>query len=342
MTGLSQSIGRAELTAVLATARWAISFGVQVHIWSDSKYIVNRVQAWIDNVECEATITWEHFDLWQMLFTELERMGRSAFRVTWVPSHLDYTKCESQIEEWISIWNGQADQLAVTMNHCRSSTAQYMLDQEAAYFDHWSQIAWRIRGYLLEVADLRLQGGTSTSGNPQQETINWTELVGTEPFSELLPINWQHQLHGGACQLPASFAIEILSRTIELEDDSDFSAITMIELTLWLAKIQQVKFPFWNSDFSRWDLCSIEERFTRPTLAFLLRLVRKAFVEAFSLLNLDAFFRRGLYCPAATSTQDGLILRAPRSFRQSTKSLLDQFVVGGRIRKAADLARPIT
>ena len=166
--------------------------------------------------------------------------------------------------------------------------------------------------------------------------------MGLDAVSDLLPVNWCQMLKQGVTQVPVDFALDLMEKILEIEDSSEgWQAISLIELTLWLAVKKKIKFPFWNSVFSQWELSDSHDRLTRPTLAYLIKMVRRACVEIFSLLNLDSFYRRGLLCPAAVSPQDGLIVRVPSSFQQLTMGLLNQFAVSGHIRKAADLAKPI-
>ena len=341
--GMRQSIGRAEITAVLAALKWANYFEAAIFMWSDSRYVVNRVQDLLRGTVVEILPNWENHDLWEQIYEDIQQGGAKSIEIAWIPSHLDYNKCDTPFEEWISLWNAQADQLATEMNRQRSEHFVYLQRQEQQYFDEWATNIRQTRDYLLAVAE---QKNKVKNEHPEFLIVpfpeDWAEELGDDTLAQHLPVNWLLQLRGAEIAFPTMF-YESLFRTLhDMEDTSgDWTVISIIELTLWMAKESRIHFPFWNSQSRDWDLQDITTRFVRPTLASLIGQVRKAVEELFTIFQINHFYRRGLICPAAAITTDGLSLRIPRELHARMLQLVSSFSGGRLIRKTADLAKPI-
>ena len=343
LSGMRQSIGRAEITAVLAAIKWANYFESAVCIWCDSQHVVQKVQDILHGLTVEILPNWENHDLWEQVLEEIQNGAAVSIRIIWIPSHLDFQKCESSLEEWISLWNAQADQLATETNRQRSDRFLYIQHQEQSYFDEWSPTARQVRDYLLAVAELRT--GVPNE-HPERLQVpfpaDWREELGSDSWSQLFPVNWQMRLRATHLTFPCRFYETILGHVLDGEHDSaDWKVVSLVELTLWLAQDQHLHFPFWSSSSRDWELQDITLRFVRPTLSTLIGLVRKAVEELLALFQISHLYRQGLLCPAAAIAIDGLPLCIPDELHARMLQLVKNFSGGRLIRKAADLAKPI-
>ena len=341
LAGLSQTIGRAELTAVLTVLHWVCYHEVHTVIWSDSRSTVDRLLSLIAGVDIEVSPHWENFDLWQQVEEALQQV-QTEVEVRWIPSHLDFSKCENTFEEWICLWNSAADSLAVQVNEQRSDRFRYLHQQEQEYYDHWQQISWQIRDYLLALADHKHQQPSVTARAVEPDDTDWQTLLGQDSATECIAVDWPRKISTASLKYPAAFYHDILQELFGLEDASrPYRIVSIVELTLWLAKDRQIFFPEWTSTTERWELTSLTNRFIRPTLAFLISQIRRSIIELFGLLEIDRFYRKGLMCTAAAARQDGIPLRVPCDLDQRFTQLVSSFSVGGLIRRASDLAKPI-
>lgn len=108
LAGLPQIIARAELSAVIAAIRWSSFWRVQVHMCLDALEIHKGLQQRLDGHR--TSVADSNADLW-IIVDELLACATDLVTTTWIPSHLDQTKCESPFEEWIAIHNGIANSL---------------------------------------------------------------------------------------------------------------------------------------------------------------------------------------------------------------------------------------
>ena len=63
----------------------------------------------------------DNADLWMSLQHSLQQLAPEQIRFRHVPSHLDPTKCDSPMDEWLAANDSQADAAAVMANNNRPS-----------------------------------------------------------------------------------------------------------------------------------------------------------------------------------------------------------------------------
>ena len=84
LSGITQSIDRAELTAILAALRWSTS--ADICIWSDSLSCVNLAD-YVQQHE-HVPINVENYDLWLAVQDALRLRAGCTTMFRWVPSHV--------------------------------------------------------------------------------------------------------------------------------------------------------------------------------------------------------------------------------------------------------------
>ena len=92
-----QSISRAELCGALAAIKWTLQHQTEVHLWSDSKYVVDGIQAILDGRWQVLDALCENHDLWHQIGAHLADLPVGLFQASWIPYHLDYTICTTDI-----------------------------------------------------------------------------------------------------------------------------------------------------------------------------------------------------------------------------------------------------
>ena len=130
----------------------------------------------------------------------------------------------------------------------------------------------------------------------------------------------------------------------ELEDGLVVYPICFEEIAICLAHQPQFCFPFWNAHTGSMDNAPLCTRFQKPTLSWILSVVRAAF--AFLRFRFgqfgDVFFTNhnkvslGIHRPC-----NGLYVRMSQFHVQRSSDLTTGFTQNRPIRKACDLARPV-
>ena len=116
--GILQTIGRAELLAIISAVEWAVAHDTLITIWTDSASTCSRANLLLQQPRA-AFLAGENHDLWQRLAEALERTAFEQVIICWTPSHIDVACCDTSQEEFLATWNDIVDTLAVTTNRDR-------------------------------------------------------------------------------------------------------------------------------------------------------------------------------------------------------------------------------
>ena len=116
------------------------------------------------------------------------------------------------------------------------------------------------------------------------------------------------------------------------------------ECALILAAERQFRFPFWVASSQCFELFHIDNRFERPTLAYVVSCVRKAFAFCCGLHSDfgDVLFQGhakvhlGIHRPTS-----GIFVRLLPSFIEKGCNALTRFTSARALRKCNDWARPL-
>lgn len=151
--GLPQTIGRAELVAIIAGLEWCHRFNVVAHFWCDSLFVAKGLATLVALGDIPAH--WEHFDLWLRALALLELVPLGTQHIHWIPSHLDPLLCESPFESWVAHWNAMADRVAVQVNQQRSSGFWQLLSEAQETDGVWLARIAAVRQFYFKVAEAR-------------------------------------------------------------------------------------------------------------------------------------------------------------------------------------------
>ena len=119
--GVVQSNQRAEAVAILVAVRQAVHSGLQLMIWSDSRYCVDLVELLLSpqGVSNDTiSASWDHADVWTLTNDRLTELpvsaeGRPMLAIKWVKAHTDYEDVLFGRVDWLHWYmNKEADRLA--------------------------------------------------------------------------------------------------------------------------------------------------------------------------------------------------------------------------------------
>ena len=285
--GLCQSSDIAELHGLLACLRWAVDFMIKVHIWSDSKYIIDAVKwLWAHRF---VPAKWKHQKLWQDVLFLLDQLDLSCPTFHWVPSHMDPDSSHDPFDDWWIAWNCRADKAAGMLNDQRGSDYWRLWHAADAFHMEQREALRQLRSFYMKVANRQMEAGASSSTTlpemPEPERRTDIDFI-----SEMLCIGWQQQcvqlVHEKGI-FPAPFYVELL-KWVLVHEDTQLAPypISFLELTFGLLECT-FDFPFMVN--GTWKMEATRDRFERPTLAYCVGVVRKAWrflIREFDLVGL--------------------------------------------------------
>ena len=175
-------------------------------------------------------------------------------------------------------------------------------------------------------------------------------LVGDEGdevqlVSDQLPVNWQVQCRQTTGSLPGQFLTSILQWLCAAEQfENPPVTISDLEFVFILLDSGDFAFPFQLDGSTNWQMKHLEDLFQKPTMAMLLRPLQQA-LQHINFLFPDVTLRT----PSRPAKELGVYislkgLRAclPRPIVQQARERLISFTCHRPVRRAGDLARPVT
>ena len=339
LTGLLQTVNRAELTAILVCVRWVLNFRARARIWTDSKYAHNWLRAGLELHVSQVPPSVDNHDLINELLADTALLDQGQLEIRWLPSHLALERCETASEEWAVLWNDQADRQAIRSNLDRSDTFWRLVARGQERVDTWVPFLRDLRRFHLEVGD-HLRTAQTDEADQVVDDTPWEEVVQHCSLDARLPEAWMSTFQLFKSDRVAEYAHWLLEAIRPLQDESaDFLPVSFIELTLYLFEREDFTIPHVREGQ---DLLIAPRRlFNRPTLARMVHAVRGAVREVCDFFDLSCYLTRGprleshIFLPC-----DCLILRPRPEVRSQLRELTSTFSGGRGIRKTADLARP--
>ena len=146
VSGLCQTIARAELSAMLHLLTWAETYCGELHAWSDSKTVIEGFRFIQHNGLVPRD--YDHQDL-RLALDSKYRSLRCKVRVHKIAAHQQAANLEDPISGWASDWNDSVDKLVQEFNFQRPSWFVQVWD---SYVHHWHLH----RDLLLKVASLHV------------------------------------------------------------------------------------------------------------------------------------------------------------------------------------------
>ena len=338
--GLPQTIGRAEMVAILAGLEWCYRYGIVAHFWCDSLFVAKGLATLVLLGDIPAH--WEHFDLWLRMLTLLEMVPLEVKHIHWIPSHLDPLLCETPFESWVAQWNAVADRVAVQTNQQRTSWFWQLLSEAQEIDSVWMARIGALRKFYFKVAELRKLAEPA----PLISIIDEVLETDVEPLNSFFFHGWQSFCSDAAFgHVPLTFGVQILEWLFGLEQAHDgvHVHISFIELTFLISSEALIPFPFYESRRHSWMYQYPFQRLERPTLSYLLKMVRSVLLACFSQLDLSDLVHKnlnktevGIHFPT-----DGIGLFIAPGLYNSLRESIRSFTVKRPLRKACDLARPL-
>ena len=149
LTGLSQTILRAEISAVLSALKWACYHEGELHIWCDNQTTVDHFRELQQNLS--DFHDFEHKDLWCEIDLTLKQAVSEVY-IHKVASHVPPECCFSPQDDWCQHWNKVVDAQACRANSSRPRWFQRIWDQYQSYREEWKLKARKLSAFHLAVA----------------------------------------------------------------------------------------------------------------------------------------------------------------------------------------------
>ena len=339
--GLPQTVGRAELVALISAIKWACRWVVSAHIWLDSQYVHCGFQKRRNGhttsfSECNA-------DLWFIVDSLLNQGGLALVDSSWIPSHLHPHLTESAFEDWVAEHNNLVDGVAVDQNVKRP---QKLLDLQY-HQRSWDELRMgaldKLRKYYFAIFD-------ETHAVKQPVPVVNIEDSDDDPddflysFTDFVAIPEDSNLFVQTLGFPILFAHHFMRWIIQHESDTvPVVSVSMIELTFGMLKVDPLCFPFRDPRGGGWILKDRLSLFDRPTLAYFLKIVQKVIHFFCTNWSTSKPLVQGLdrSCLGITIPQEGVLLRIQPSVLATVQQSVCLFTRPRLIRRACDLARPV-
>eukprot|EP00438_Fugacium_kawagutii_P008056 Skav223965 [mRNA] locus=scaffold3540:263869:268707:+ [translate_table: standard] len=245
LVGLAQTIGRAELTALLTALRWASFHQVDCCLWSDSLSTVRKVNLIMRLGQ--VPFPTKNYDLWLEVSDLLQQCVNLCIWVRWVPSHIPLIHAEDPFEEWAIFWNGMVDQLAAEANRARDADFWMVFQRYELTLDFWAIRVRALRHFYILVAEDKAGTTAQTSTLAPIVDAQHQDDEFPAPHSSVedsLPINWQAQC-SQAQRVPSEFLVALLNWWCDVEILGDtVQVLSEIEFVFALILTPTFQFPF--------------------------------------------------------------------------------------------------
>ena len=343
LKGITQTIDRAELTALLYAFRWLHGTELEACLWSDSLSTV-QVANYVQTHDCLPDGV-ANLDLWTELHMLLRDRAHLRSDIRWIPSHLPSHSGEDPFEDWIIHWNDRADALATHTNRQRSAAFWSKYRSVASLLDGWSLRLRQLRQFYFHLAENNTSNKSSSAMLTQtvaEDTADEDDWLWV-PWTDALPLNWQVQIMHGAHTLPGQFLVSIVHWVEAAEQlEGKVRDVNDAEFVCLLLLDRAFQFPFCIDGSMKHCMRCPDQMFHRPTFGAILRPVQQALTILHGLFS-HLIIRTpptpkpqlGLYMPFR-----GLRIQIPDSLWCESRSKLSGFLATRAIRRACDLARP--
>ena len=340
LSGLAQSIDRAELTAMVHALAWTAFHQVATCIWSDSLSTVTMARRILETLSLPDDVA--NYDLWSIFLDSAQQCTSLEVLIRWVPSHLDPAMGEDMCEDWLIHWNDRADVLAGDTNVTRPANFWALRNAYAHDLTWWSQRVRQLRSLFFLVAEdsKKIEGSLEDI-----EVIESSddEALAVDEIVDLLPINWMTQCRNGSSLLPGNFITALVQwMCISERGGSLVRHLTELELVFALHLDRDFHFVYQLSGNTTWVSRSRDSLFQTPTFTMLLRPVQMALQFLHELFP-QLPFKLAPQCDpkiGIVKSFPGLYLRMSDDLYMQTRQAVAVFTQTRPVRRAADLARP--
>ena len=336
LTGLAQTVPRAELRAALYALQWAALNQVCLALWSDSLYVVEGVNTLLsggDVLDC-----WDNHDLWVTMLEATLQLGQSQLKCRHVPSHLDVNLCENVFEEWVAKGNNWADRQADMTNRSRPQELVSLHGRALAHFQTRAKEIRDLRDVYLRIADITGASRPVASIPDEDDApVIWLEREGT--ISDGLRPAWRHVMEARNSPFPLACLDNVAETIFELDEGRPMcTAVSWVELA-FIFKGQG--FQFWHRARCSWVPVQDSYHGPRPTLSGCIDFVRKSCTEVIKGLGREDLFLSGIDVSSlgVVGPCEGLYLGVAFDVLQKARTDLRSLAASRPFRRAADFSR---
>ena len=340
LKGVTQTIDRAELTALLQALRWLHGTELEAGIWSDSLstvQVANHIQQ-TDHIPDGVT----NLDLWTEVQVLLQDRACVRTDVRWIPSHLQSSTSEDPFEDWIIHWNDRADALAIYTNRNRGAAFWRTYESIVSVLDGWSMRLRQLRQFFFCIAEENASSAKSPE-EPDDTASDGDDDWLWIPWEDALPLTWQVQTMHSDQKLPGVFLDSIIHWVFAAGRlDGKVRDVSDVELVCLFLLDRAFQFPFSVDGSLRLCMKCPDQMFQRPTLAAILRPTQQAMDHLYGLFPHIVIRTQpqprpslGMYMPIK-----GTRIQIPDPLWLEAKEKLGRFVANRAIRRSNDLARP--
>lgn len=188
VTGIQQTIARAELTALLSAVSWGAGWHGSLHVWSDNQNIVDHARDLLAGTAMPQDF--EHSDLWKQVHTVLTAATASIYFHK-VPAHDEEQFCESPYEDWCRINNSKADHQAGLTNLQRPLHFERIWRGYIGYRQEWRALVKQQVSFQLAVAQRDQQRKEDQCHEDESEAEDPFVQHFYEPNQALLAVQFQ-------------------------------------------------------------------------------------------------------------------------------------------------------
>ena len=342
LPGVLQTIGRAELTAVLAAISWAATFGCRTHLWIDAQHIRDGLCQRISGGTTTQGET--NADLWYEVDQKLAECAEGQISASWIPSHLDTTLCEGPFEEWVAHFNNAVDEMAVQTNLARSQDFFTLVERQQQEDELWMTRLKALRQFYFDVFEQTHSSNTtavvevveSSDSDSEGPLYSFSNAVSQIDFDLDCP-------DGLFAKFPVRF-VQLLVNWLRTHEDPAqmVRPVSFLELTFGVLFHDPLAFPHRNPMTAGWLWEHPGSHFERRTLAYYYQILRRVLIAVcrrvgsnLLLVDLD----RSKF--GATMPLDGISLALCSATNACIGREFRRFTATRAVRRAADMARPI-
>ena len=261
LPGRWQGIARAELYAVLQSLLWAAFHVVPIHIYSDSAFVVRRLERLLAGHV--VSWSWAHADLWERIVQCLPQVP--WLQVTKVTSHLNIEHAGSSFEVWCIHHNSVADLAAAAARLTALPSSlrmayDAMMEMHAAHY----RLSRQFQLFLLDLAEHGLAAELSAQPEPCTDSFVFSSfLVNDQGFVEDQPLDVRSALQKNLFlqRFGIQFAEALQSWLVSLSLQAEYlTPVSFVEIFLGFSVCTKVSLPICvDSTSQHWmDVAALE------------------------------------------------------------------------------------
>eukprot|EP00438_Fugacium_kawagutii_P035741 Skav229335 [mRNA] locus=scaffold2596:64523:66364:+ [translate_table: standard] len=341
LDGITQTIDRAELTALVKSLDWSSGSDVDLALWSDSQSTVQVADYILNNGHIPLGV--ENLDLWTQVQSHLADRGHLTTWFRWVPAHLCPEDGEDGFEDWVIKWNDLADQAAKRANNMRPPEVWEQHAQLGRLLDDWACRIRQLRSFYFAVASEALEPPRPLIADVVDVITDSEEDRFWLPWEDTLPVAWP-TLCQDTTKVPGEFLQRLVLWICAAERLGDqVRHVSDIELTFALIADADFCFPFRLTGSTGFQLRKLDSLFQKPTFTTMLRPVQFAMAQL-----CESFPQVVMRMPPQPHPSLGIhmkvrgtCLKLPTQLWGNVQTSVSAFTAKRPVRRSSDLARPL-